>query len=202
MGLADLTGVDGYAPDERLRISREQFLRHDLTTPLRLERTFDLVINLEVAEHLPPDAARTLVDSLTGLGPVVLFSAAIPLQGGTHHVNEQWQEYWAALFLEHGFVAVDAVRPRIWANPSVAYYYAQNCLLFVRPDELERKPSLAEERRLTRDAQLSLVHPSVIQRLVDTGGTSLFPLRDVLRSMPKWIARSVARRVGARRSGH
>ena len=32
-----------------------------------------------------------------GLGPLVLFSAAAPHQGGAHHVNEQWPAYWAGL---------------------------------------------------------------------------------------------------------
>jgi len=35
----------------------------------------------------------------------VLFSAAIPNQGGTGHINEQWQEYWAEKFYANGFGA-------------------------------------------------------------------------------------------------
>src|SRR5204862_6528085 len=52
LGVGDYLGVDGDAPAESLRIDADRFLRHDLATPLRLERRFDLVICLEVAEHV------------------------------------------------------------------------------------------------------------------------------------------------------
>lgn len=60
----------------------------DVGAPIELHRRFDLVLCLEVAEHLPASAADTLVRSLTGLGNVIAFSAAIPFQGGANHVNE------------------------------------------------------------------------------------------------------------------
>src|SRR5579862_3100091 len=66
-----------------------------LDRPFNLGRSFDLAMSFEVAEHLPPDAAKGFVDSLTRLAPLVLFSAAIPFQGGVGHINEQWPEYWA-----------------------------------------------------------------------------------------------------------
>jgi hypothetical protein len=92
-------GVDGeYVNIKTLAIPEERFIPYDLKRPYRIDRAFDLVVSLEVAEHLPADCAETLVDSLTGLGSVVLFSAAIPYQGGEHHINEQWPEYWIRLF--------------------------------------------------------------------------------------------------------
>ena len=94
---------------------------------------------LEVAEHLPPDSADALVESLTRLAPFVLFSAAIPLQGGWHHINEQWPEYWAEKFLARGFVAVDCFRPRIWTDDRVQRYYRQNLLLLVRKDHISKE---------------------------------------------------------------
>lgn len=93
-GIEDIWGVDGdYVQEEALEIPKDRFLSHDLTKPLALDRKFDLAISLEVAEHLPCDSAEAFVDSLTQLAPVILFSAAIPFQGGVGHVNEQWQEY-------------------------------------------------------------------------------------------------------------
>ena len=131
-GVADVWGKDGeYIDRALLQIPQERFLPHDLTMPIDLERRFDLVLCLEVAEHLPADSAPTLVDSLVSLGPVILFSAAIPYQGGTHHVNEQWPEYWARLFAARGYAPVDYVRRQIWQLDDVQWYYAQNILLFV-----------------------------------------------------------------------
>jgi SAM-dependent methyltransferase len=94
LGVNHRFGLDGDYVDRRLlQIPQDQFSATDLSLPFRLPCTFDLAVSLEVAEHLPPQSAEDFVDSLTRLAPVVLFSAAIPLQGGTHHLNEQWPDY-------------------------------------------------------------------------------------------------------------
>ena len=70
---------------------------------------------LEVAEHIPPECADIFVESLTwGLAPVIMFSAAVPGQGGTLHLNEQWPAYWASKFAQHGYVLIDCLRPQLW----------------------------------------------------------------------------------------
>ena len=101
------------------------------TRPLALGRSFDLAVALEIAEHLPDSAAECFVESLTGLAPAVLFSAAIPGQGGTGHLNERWPEYWSRLFAAAGFDPIDALRPRIWHDERVEVWYAQNTFLYV-----------------------------------------------------------------------
>ena len=159
-GVDDIWGIDGdYVDASILQIPRSRFQGADLSKPLVLNRTFDLAISLEVAEHLPPDCAARFVDSLTRLAPVVLFSAAIPFQGGNHHVNEQWPDFWAALFEAHKYLAIDCIRKRIWENEAVEWWYAQNTLLFVRADALESHPALQAEQARTDPAQLRLVHP-------------------------------------------
>lgn len=60
---------------------------------MTFNRRFDLAMTIEVAEHLTPVRADSFVEDLTRLSDVVLFSAAIPAQGGINHVNEQWQSY-------------------------------------------------------------------------------------------------------------
>ena len=94
-GVEDVFGVDGsYVDTKTLEIPVERFAAVDLAKPFHLDRQFDLVMSLEVAEHIPGACAEIFIESVTRLGPVVLFSAAIPFQGGTHHVNEQWPDYW------------------------------------------------------------------------------------------------------------
>lgn len=132
-GTADVVGLDGdWVPDEALAIPKECVRRGDLAAPVDLGRRFDLAISLEVAEHLPPERGAGFVDLLTGLSDLVVFSAAIPRQGGRNHVNEQWQGHWVRLFAERGHSAHDVVRPRIWDDRTIAVWYRQNLLVYTR----------------------------------------------------------------------
>jgi SAM-dependent methyltransferase len=160
LGIDDVLGVDGdWVDPEALEIPRERFLAFDLTEPLSLDRTFDLVVSLEVGEHLPAETAPVYVQSLVRLGPVVLFSAAIPFQRGTHHVNEQWPAYWAELFEAHGYVGLDCIRPGIWNDDDVDWHYAQNTLLYADRAVLARSERLSDELRRANGVPLPLVHP-------------------------------------------
>lgn len=171
-GVTDLRGVDGPYVDRLFRVRRDYFSPHDLSTPLHLGREFDLVTSFEVAEHLPAEKARLFVDSLVRHGPAIAFSAAIPGQPGLGHKNCQWPSYWAALFAEHGYVAVDAVRPRLWTNPRVAGYYRQNTLLYLDSSRLE-PASLG----LVISSHLDVVHPSVYSERVLVATWRLLLLR-------------------------
>ena len=160
LGVDDVLGIDGdYITPDLLQIPQDRFRAVDLTKLFSLGRVFDLAISLEVAEHLSPECAPVFVESLTRLAPLVLFSAAIPLQGGNHHINEQWPDYWAKLFHEHGFLTVDFIRKRIWQDDSVDSWYSQNTLLFVQANLLENNALLKVEFERTNPRQLSLVHP-------------------------------------------
>ena len=125
----EIFGVDGdYVDRSQLSVDEKFFHPANLEERVNLNRRFDLVESLEVAEHLSPARADSFVEDLTRLGDVILFSAAIPAQGGTNHVNEQWQSYWAEKFLRLGYVAVDCIRPEIWDNKNIWAHYCQNIL--------------------------------------------------------------------------
>jgi SAM-dependent methyltransferase len=159
-GVEDVWGVDGdYVNRDLLKIPEERFVPADLELPLNLERGFDLVLSLEVAEHLPSSGARTFVRSLARLGLLIIVSAAIPYQGGENHVNERWQGYWAELFSEQGYTVIDPLRRKVWNDGRVHSNYAQNTLVYVRRDRLGNFPLLAEEYEPGGPALLSVVHP-------------------------------------------
>jgi SAM-dependent methyltransferase len=159
-GVEDILGIDGdWVDPKMLEIPADKFLALDLSQPLPINQQFDLVVSLEVAEHLPPECAPIFVNSLTKLGPVILFSAAVPFQGGTNHVNEQWPDYWAKLFQAEEYVAIDCVRNKIWQNDRVRWYYAQNILIFAKMEYLTTNPILQQEADRTNIFQLSLIHP-------------------------------------------
>jgi len=159
-GIIDTVGIDGdYVGHRLLRIPEDQFTALDLSSPFELTRRFDLALSLEVAEHLPPQAAAGFVHSLTKLAPLVLFSAAIPFQEGTRHLNEQWPDYWAKLFKQHDYLPIDCIRNKVWENNEVDWWYAQNTLLFADAGRIESDPVLRCEFERTNPQQLRLVHP-------------------------------------------
>jgi SAM-dependent methyltransferase len=166
-GVTDVVGVDGsYVDLRRLRIPADHFVSANLEQPLDLERTFDLAISLEVAEHLPAASAEGFVESLTRLSSVVVFSAAIPGQGGAHHVNLRWPDYWATLFADRGYACLDCIRPLLWRNPDVEWWYAQNTLLYARRERADLTArAFAVDR--SDDLPLRLVHPVVYEWYVD-----------------------------------
>lgn len=197
-GAEALVGVDGpYVDPGRLLVPADRFVAADLTRPLalpdRLPQTFDLAVSMEVGEHLPARAARTLVRSLTARAPVVLFSAAIPHQGGTDHVNEQWPTYWTRRFADEGYRTVDRLRPAFWDDDRVAYYYAQNAFLFVREDALGAHPALAPFVVDPADPTLDRVHP---RKWAEANDPRRRPLRDVLAALPHATWNAAARRLG------
>jgi len=160
LGVPQVFGVDGpWVSPELLRVPRSQFFEADLTEPISVGRTFDLVISVEVAEHIAPESAETFVRSLTGLGSTVLFSAAVPFQGGRNHVNEQWPSYWVRLFAQQGFQSIDCIRPRIWNSREVEWWYAQNIFVAIDETALSRWPRMGELSRQTSSAVLDVIHP-------------------------------------------
>jgi hypothetical protein len=112
----------------------------DLEERLQPGQQYDLAISMEVAEHLTPARADSFVADLVALAPHVLFSAAVPGQGGNNHINEQWQSYWADRFAAHGYGPHDIVRPKVWNDRSVAYWYRQNVILYSRGFVTKRAP--------------------------------------------------------------
>ena len=95
----------------------------------------DVVVLLEVAEHLPETFAGD-VHFLRRAGRAVVFTAATPGQGGTDHVNEQPHEYWIAKFARRGFhydsPRADRWRSQ-WRQRDVAWFYCNNLMIFLAP---------------------------------------------------------------------
>jgi SAM-dependent methyltransferase len=179
VGVSDVLGIDGsYIDRAALHMSPDQFTPVDLQQPFSLGRTFDLVQTLEVAEHIDEACADTFVESLARHSETVLFSAAIPGQGGTHHVNEQWPSYWAEKFAKAGYTAYDIIRPQIWMDPQIKVWYRQNILLFARGRAFEG-PEM--------ESRLDFVHPEVWR---DPG--------QILRNAPEAVKKLLRRKFGSR----
>lgn len=176
-GITDVEGRDGYAPDDLLLIPQERFVKFDISEPLEVTRRYDLAISLEAGEHIPARKAQNLVTSLTKSADLVLFSAAIPGQGGTGHINEQWQSYWARMFLGLGYQALDLIRPAIWAERAVSFWYRQNILLYANEAAMQRWPALRRDGPL----MLDVVHPELYSSKHDSAHAAVVTLKRKVR---------------------
>lgn len=129
-GIIDYMGVEQhYNPNIQYFINKEKIIITDLTKPFILNRQYDVVLSLEVAEHLPQQNAEQFIQTLTSLGNIIIFSAAIPHQGGQNHLNEQWPTYWENIFKKYNFKFYDIIRKQIWNNNSVNWWYRQNIFI-------------------------------------------------------------------------
>lgn len=188
LGLERVVGVDGpWVRRQDLEIPADRFRAVDLTGEWEAGR-FDLAMSLEVAEHLPAESADRFVAKLCSLAPIVLFSAAIPGQGGQHHVNEQWPGYWIEKFEGQGFELFDILRPRLWKDGEIPYWYRQNMMLFVGPAApVEARARLEELRAAASYNGAALVHPEHAERALQYPG--LMPLA---RALPFALVRTLA----------
>jgi cyclopropane fatty-acyl-phospholipid synthase-like methyltransferase len=164
-GICDVLGMDGsYVRRSNLVIPEDKFREVDLTGRYEINRNFDLAVCVEVAEHLLPSAGRYLVKTITERAAAALFSAAVPGQRGTSHINEQWPEYWRAIFFEHGFVRLDPIRRRIYGDSSVDWWYRQNLFLYVRESSISTSPSLQEEVEHAGKNEMEVIHADILGR--------------------------------------
>ncbi len=131
-GKRDFIGINYNVP-ENLQFDKSHFMSADFTREVILNLKYDLVVSLEVAEHIPEASADTFIFSLvSAASKYIMFSAATPGQGGVDHVNEQPHEYWHEKFIKHGFMACDEIRPVLAGNKSVPFWYRNNIFLYER----------------------------------------------------------------------
>lgn len=184
VGINDIQGFEGpWAKTANLVLENDQVSFQNLEEKVTSERKFDLVISLEVAEHLGEARAKSFVGDLCALGDCVLFSAAIPFQGGTGHINEQWQSYWAGHFAEHGYVAFDPLRPMIWQDQDIAFWYRQNMLVYAR--EGSEAAAKLTAKGFGAPAMLDLVHPDQYLH-----AEAAQPARAITRKVKKVLGRA------------
>jgi hypothetical protein len=131
-GVTELLLVEAdYVTLDDVKCKQIELINHDLENalPNGLKR-YDLAISVEVAEHLSEKRADSYVRDLCKLSNLILFSAAIPGQGGYKHINEQWLSYWVEKFKSENFFPDDFIRSQIWENSDVEWWYRQGIVLF------------------------------------------------------------------------
>lgn len=198
-GVTDILGIDGeYIQQQTLQIPQKAFMPCDISRSFRCERRFDLAVSLEVAEHLPESRADSFIADLTALSDIVLFSAAIPGAPGVHHINCQWPSWWRKKFTAQGYTAIDCIRPLLWDNQEIPFWYAQNTLLYIKPAVLDLKPIL-RERLPSPSMPIDLVHPRAYSNMRFMpkcwADVERFPARKLIKALPFVLLRAVTHRL-------
>lgn len=172
-GVTDICGYDAneLAADKYFIDKRQIRTNSDLSNSnFRIDEKSDLLICLEVAEHLPAEVADKFIQNLANASPIVVFSAALPGQTGVNHINEQPPWYWREKFNKIGYTEIDFIRPQIIQNNDICWWYRQNITCFVRPDVLAANSKLAALAKLhgqRNDAhKLAIINEWVLKHIL------------------------------------
>ena len=88
-----------------------------------------------MAEHLDKKYAQTLINTLTKLSSLIIFTAATPGQGprSIGHINEQIPEYWTKKFQEKNFIFQQKLTNEIkrkMKKENVVWWITKNLMIF------------------------------------------------------------------------
>lgn len=163
-GAKEIMGLDGpWINKEKLSqyLDKDSFQIVNLHEPIRLQKKYDLAICLEVAEHIAPESADIIVESLVSLSKTILFSAAVPFQGGQNHLNEQYIDYWKQKFARHDYIVHDVLRFIFWNNKNVFWWYKQNMYLVAHKDvKMDTEAFRKKEEDIQR---MIFIHPELFE---------------------------------------
>lgn len=190
--VSDLLGIDGPHLNKSLYLlDLEQLSIKDLEKPIRLNRKFDLAISLEVAEHLSKESAENFIKSLCSLSDNIVFSAAVPNQGGQNHLNENWPSYWKSIFQRNGYHFYDVIRPAIWSNQSVRFWYRQN--MFIATKHPLKFENITETLPV-----IDFIHPSMLELKLQEALNGEFGIRIGLKTLINSIKLSLKQKFASK----
>lgn len=128
--------VEAFGYDVDARVNGKKYLSQ--VSMFELNDPADLVLCIEVAEHLPESMSDQVVESVVRNvlpGGTLVWSAAHPGQGGVGHINCQPKAYWEAKLTAAGLVRdVETERDMI-KHASGGYHmgwFVQNAMVFAK----------------------------------------------------------------------
>jgi SAM-dependent methyltransferase len=140
-GVADVFGIEG-SPHafKHLLVANSLVVKHDLRQPYTFNRRWDVVLSIEVAEHIDDVDTGNYVKILCDGGDIVIITAAPLGQGGTRHINEHSREWWTEKFAVAGYgydkesteKLIQGSRKAKAANKHVTSWFEPNIMVFRR----------------------------------------------------------------------
>lgn len=136
-------------------ISAEKYFQCDLRQKTRLGR-YDLAICVEVIEHIDQNYEDIVIDNLCACSDTLLFSGALPFQGGTGHINERPFSYWLEKFNMRGYTMIQDIRWSIWDQSDIEIWYRNN-IMFLMKTTTKNKPT---------PYPVDIIHPQMLERIL------------------------------------
>jgi hypothetical protein len=173
-------------------IASSSHLWCDLEKEIPEVARFDLAISIEVAEHLSEDQGKLLIKRLCETSDTILFSAAIPGQGGIGHINEQWHEYWHDIFNSYGYNCFDILRSKLLTRANIPWWIRQNIFVY------QKKELSTSSNELKVADGIELVHTDYLRALYSREPD----LTSIMHALPSALNRSLARKFPRLFSSH
>ncbi len=155
----------------------------DLDIAIPVVQKVDLLICTEVLEHIGYNRSLKVLDYIVSCSDIILFSAAIPRQGGLGHINEQRHNFWISEFRKRGFQNFDLFKLDLINNTEVLYWLRQNLFIFHRNQPvdsiLNTMPILGNE--------FELVSSYVLNKE--------YGISEILKKIPSSLYRSIKNRL-------
>jgi SAM-dependent methyltransferase len=172
-----------------------------ITTPF--PRRYDLIVSIEVLEHLPAVQAREAIANFCQHTDQVLFSSTPLDYREATHINVNPPEHWAELFAKQGFIRdvdYDASFLTPWAGlfrrtsvaaPKLARDFERHWWL-LRRETAELRAALAEERVLAKQREREVANlRAEVGRLEErVAGFKNGKLMRLLLSVQNWQRKS------------
>jgi len=132
LGCKECLGIEGdWVVNEIRQKNGIKIKTQNLENKIQVSKKYDLAISMEVAEHLNPQRAESFIRDLCRCSDIVLFSAAVPGQGGINHLNERPISFWGKIFLDHQYIPFDILRPLLVKNLNLQTWYRCNTILYI-----------------------------------------------------------------------
>jgi SAM-dependent methyltransferase len=170
-GINNICGYDISDLEQEAYLVNKKFIKTNnnfTSIDFSIKGKYDLLICLEVVEHLPRKISKNFIKKISNVSPLILFSAAIPGQKGTGHVNEQVPSYWRRLFNDNDFVEIDFLKPLLWKNAKIAWWYRQNITMYISKPYLDSSVKLKELAnlypQLNENENLVLISERILQK--------------------------------------
>ena len=191
----DVHGIDisEYAISKAPEAVRDRVHVASLADPI--EGSYDLVVSVEVIEHIPDAQATAALDNLCAVTNAILFSSSPHDYAEATHINVKSPDQWSVLFAERGFfrdVDHDASYLTPWAvlyrrgtgNVSEIVCDYERVMWTTRTENLQLRGSLLDFQRRLEVSETALsdamVRSAVEVEANDAHQIEIFETRNAL----------------------